>query len=190
MKAQFISTDYIYKYTVIENNVDADLITKFIWKAQDLNIQAALGSHLYNALLAECPNFNGYHLTLIKDYVQPCQAEWTVYHALPFINFRLTNKAVSQKSSDNSVPSTVDDLKWLRDQVRNNAEFYSERIKDYIKNNLAQFPEFYTSEPGSPFDIKPNRSNYFSGIRTGNRGYFRGPLPNIKNIDPNDFCCD
>lgn len=189
MRVQFVSTDYIYKYTLIEPNVDPDLITKNIWKAQDLNIQSCLGQNLFTKLVSDCPNFTGQYQTLVIDYLQPALAEWVVYHTLPFINFRLTNKAVSQKSSDNSAPSTVDDLKWLRDQVRNNAEFYSERIKDYIKNNLEQFPEFYTSEPGNPFDIKPNRSNYFSGIRTGNRGYFRGPLPNLKNIDPNDFCC-
>lgn len=190
MKAQFVNTDYIYKYTVIENNVDADLITKFIWKAQDLNIQGTLGSHLYNKLVNDCPNFTGYYLTLIKEYVQPALAEWVVYHALPFINFRLTNKAVSQKSSDNSQPSGIDDLKWLRDQVKNNAEFYSERVRDFIKNNPSQFPEYYTIEPGNPFDVKPNKTNYFSGIHTKGR-YFRAPLPPLNQIDPNDFgCCD
>lgn len=188
MKAIFLNSDYIYKYTVIDQNVDADLILKFIIKAQDLNIQSTLGSHLYNKLITDCPNFVGQYRTLIKDYVQPAQAEWVVYHALPFINFRLTNKAVSIKSSDSSQPSTVDDLRWLMDQVRNNAEFYSERTKDYIKNNPSLFPEFYTTEPGNPFDVKPNKSNYKSGIYTSGMG-FRGPLPNINNIDPNDFCC-
>ena len=190
MKALFLTSDYIYKYTVIDQNVDADLILKFIIKAQDLNIQSTLGSHLYNKLITDCPNFQNQYRTLIKDYVQPAQAEWTVYHALPFINFKLTNKAVALKSTDNSQPSTIEDLQWLMTQCRNNAEFYSERTKDYIKNNPALFPEFYTIEPGSPFDIKPNKTNYHSGIYTNGRS-FRGPYPNINNIDPNDFndCC-
>ena len=187
MKAQFISTDYVYKWSVIENNVDADLITKFIAKAQELNIQAAVGENLYTKLLNDCPNFTGLYLTLVKDYIQPAQTEWVVYHALPFINFRLTNKAVSQKNSDNSNPSGIDDLKWLRDQVRNNAEFYSERIKDFIKNNPTAFPEYYTRT--NTFEVRPNKSNYFSGIFTRGRSY-QAPLPNLDNIDPNDFCCD
>jgi len=188
MRSIFITSDYVFKYTVIDQNVDADLILKFIIKAQDLNVQATVGSHLYNKLLADCPNFTGFYRTLIKDYVQPAQAEWVVWHALPFINFKLTNKAVSTKSSDSSQPSTVEDLQWLMMQVKNNAEFYSERTRDYIRNNLAQFPEFYTSEPGNPFDIKPNRTNYMAGIYTRGTG-FRGPLPPLNNIDPNDFCC-
>lgn len=185
MRAQFLNTDYIYKYTVIENNVDADLITKFIWQAQDLNIQAVLGSNLYNKLMDDCPNFTGAYKTLVKNYVQPALAEWVVYHSLPFINFRLTNKAVSQKSSDNSNPSTVDDLKWLRDQVRNNAEFYNERVKDYIKNNQSSFPEYFTSDLS--YEIKPNSTNYFSGIWTKGKG-FKGPNPPSSNIDSCDFC--
>jgi hypothetical protein len=189
MKAQFINSNYIYKYTVIESNVEAELVTKFILKAQDLNIQSTLGSHLYNKLVTDCPVFTGYYLSLIKDYVQPALAEWTVYHALPFINFHLTNKAVATKSTDSSQPSTIEDLRWLREQVKNNAEFYSERLRDYIKNNLSQFPEFYTSEPGNPFDVKPNKSNYFSGIHTSKSGYFRAKLPPIDNIDPNDLNC-
>ena len=92
MKALFLTSDYIYKYTVIDQNLDSDLILKFIIKAQDLNIQSTLGSHLYNKLIIDCPNFTAQYRTLIKDYVQPAQAEWTVYHALPFINFKLTNK--------------------------------------------------------------------------------------------------
>jgi hypothetical protein len=185
MKSQFITTDYVYKYSVIENNVDADLITKFIWKAQDLNIQATVGENLYRKLINDCPNFTGNYLTLVREYIQPAQTEWTVYHALPFINFRLTNKAVSQKNSDNSSPSGLDDLKWLRDQVRNNAEFYSERIKDYIKNNPSAFPEYYTRT--NSFEIPPNKTNYFSGIWTNGRG-FKGPNPPPSNVDPCDFC--
>lgn len=186
MRAQFINTDYVFKYSVIENNVDVDLITKFILKGQDLNIQETLGSNLYNKLVNDCPNFTGAYRTLVKDYIQPALCEWVVYHALPFINFRLTNKAVSQKSSDNSQPSAVDDIKWLRDQVRINAEFYSERVRDYIKNNPSSFPEYYINTDS--FNIKPNKSNYFSGIHTSGRGY-RGPNPPYGNVDPNENNC-
>jgi hypothetical protein len=191
MKAQFITSNYIYKYTVIESNVEAELVTKFILKAQDLNIQSTLGSHLYNKLVNDCPNFTGAYLTLVKDFIQPAQAEWTVYHALPFINFHLTNKSVATRTSDSSQPSTIEDLRWLQSQVRNNAEFYSERLRDEIKNNPSLYPEFYTSEPGKPFDVKPNKTNYFSGIHTSGSGYFRAKVPPLNQIDPNDLggCC-
>lgn len=165
-KSLILSTEYIYKYTVIESNVDADLVTKFIYKAQDINLKEIIGDNLYNKLMADCPNFSGYYYTLVKDWIQPCLAEWVVFHALPFTNFKLTNKAVSQKSSEYSQPSTIDDLKWLQSQVRNNAEFLSQRIKDYIKNNQTQFPEYFTKT--NTYEVSPNKTNYFSGIYTSN----------------------
>jgi hypothetical protein len=188
MRVQFISTEYVYRYTLIEDNVDPDLIKKNIYVAQDLNIQQVLGQNLYTKLVNDLPNFVGQYQTLVIDYLQPCLAEWVVYYTLPYLNYRFTNKAVSTKSSDNSQPSTIEDIKWLRDQVRNNAEFYSERMRDYIKNNLTLFPEFYFNDLS--FSIKPSVTNYFSGIYTSGRR-FRAPYPPLNNIDPNDFgCCD
>lgn len=181
----FITSNYVYKMSVIESNVDSDLIQKFIWKAQDLNIQSVLGQNLYTKMLNDCPNYTGYYNQLMIYYIQPALCEWVVYHMLPFINFRLTNKAVSQKSSDNSQPSTADDIKWLRSQVRNNAEFYNERTRDFIKNYPNEFPEFYQNNLS--FEIKPNVSNYFSGIFTSGRK-FHGPNPPLDNIDPCEFC--
>lgn len=181
----FITTNYVYKMSVIENNVDADLITKHIWKSQDLHIQSVIGTNLFNTLLNDVPTFTGKRQELMINYIQPALCEWVVYHTLPFISYRLTNKAVSQKSSDNSQPSSLEDLKWLRSQVRNNAEFYNERITDFIKNNQSSFPEYYQRD--NTFEIKPNKSNYFSGIHTSGRK-FQGPLPPLSNIDPCDFC--
>lgn len=184
----FMDTPYVYKYTIVEANVDADLVQKFIIKAQNLNIQNAIGQNLYQTLIDNFNNngtFTQPYLTLVKDYIQPCQAEWIVYHLLPFMNYRLTNKAVSQKSSDNSQPSTVDDVRWLRDQVRNTAEFYTERLKDYIRNNPSLFPEYYTVS--LTFEVRPNKTGYFSGIWTRGANY-QGPMPPAANIDPCDFC--
>ena len=164
----FVSTEYIYKYTVIENNVDADLINKMIIKAQDMNIQSVLGQRLYKKLLNDCPSFSGDYLTLVKDYIQPALAEWLLYHILPFINYKLTNKAVSTKNSDNSNPSGIEDLKWLRSQIRDNAEFYSERIIDYIKDNETSFPEYFLYDDN---ELRPSRSVYFSGIYTRRKRY-------------------
>jgi hypothetical protein len=184
--AQFITSDYIYKYTIIETNVDADLITKMIWKAQQTNMQEILGTNLYTKMVNDTPNFTGQYLTLMNTYIQPALAEWAVYHLTPFINYRFTNKAVSTKSSDNSQPSNLDDLKWLRAEIRNNAEFMSEQIKDYIKNNSSLFPEYF--QRINPFDLAPNKTNYFSGIATTGR-IVRAPLPPLNNINPDDFCC-
>lgn len=184
-QALLASVDYVKKFTVIDDNVDADIITKFIIKGQDLNIQSVLGQNLYSKLINDCPTFTGPYLTLVRDFVQPALVEWVVYHSLPFLNFKLTNKNVAKRDSDNSVPSDLDELKWLRAQVRDNAEFYSERMRDFIKNNPNDFPEYYRSDLS--FEVKPAKSAYFPGIYTSKRVSNRPDIyPN--NTDPCDIC--
>lgn len=166
-QARFISTEYLYKHTTIDANVDADYLTKFIDMAQDLQIQLVLGNALFVKIkndIASTGTTTGYYLSLLTDYVQRATAEWTVYYALPHINYHITNKAVSTNNSDSSNASDVDTLKWLRQQVRDNAEFYSERVRDYLRNNSTQFPELYAT---TGENIRPTNNSYYSGMYLG-----------------------
>lgn len=175
--ARFITPEYLYKHTIIDENVDSNYLNKFIDQAQDLSIQQTIGNALYVKLQNDI-NSNalaGYYLTLMNNYIQRATAEYALYYALPFINYHVTNKAVSKNNSDSSSASDMEELKWLRSQIKDNAEFYCERIKDYIKNNINQFPEYYgtTGE-----NLRPTKSNYFGGI------YLGKSLKNYpKNID-------
>jgi hypothetical protein len=181
---QFITAEYLYKYTPIDDNVDADLLRKFILQAQNLNIQECIGQNLFRKLINDCPNFTGPYLNLMKEYIQPAAAQWAFYYSMDFINFRFTNKAISLKNSDNSNPSTIEDIKWLKQGVRDTAEFYTENIKRYIKANQGDFPEYFQI---FSWELKPNRTNYFSGIKTS--GYkWRGRDIRPDNVDPCDFC--
>jgi len=165
--AQFLSTDYIFLYTTIPNDVDVNIVNKFIRKAQDINIQEILGEDLYFKLMNDLINTGGstgYYLTLMNNYIQPAQAEWTTYHCLPSIYLRITNKSLSKKDSDNSQPSTLKEMEYLRTEFLNSAEYYSERIREYILNNQSQFPEFFTT--AGVDRIIPKVSNLNSGIYT------------------------
>jgi hypothetical protein len=165
--AKFISTDYLYKNTIIDDNVDADLLNKFIVESQDINIQQVLGNALYQKLMDDIVTSttpSGSYLTLLTNFIQKCQAEWVVYHALPFINYRLTNKSVAKKDSEYSDASDLDEVKYLRQSVRDKAEFYSKMLSDYLCKNESLFPE-YTSD--NDHTIRPSRNNYFSGIYLG-----------------------
>lgn len=165
--AKLISTEYLFKHTIIDDNVDPDLLNKFIIQAQDLNIQQIIGNTLYVKIMTDVVSntVTGFYKDLLDNYIQRCQAEWTVYYSFPFINYRLTNKAVSEKNSDNSNPTSLENIQWLREQVRNTAEFYSTRIREFISNNPNQFPEYYVIQ--GCLSITPKRNNYFGGIYLG-----------------------
>ena len=71
------------------------------------------------------------------------------------------NNNVVSKTAENSTPLSREEAQDLREEIRNTAEFYTERLIDYIKNNTASFPE-YTTNTGA--DVNPDTVNYYSGM--------------------------
>lgn len=187
INAYFIDTTYILKYysSLLDNNIDPNFLNTFIFIAQSENIQEILGYTLYNKYVTDIYNqtaITGDYVTLMETFIQPATSLWTIYHAFPHINFRATNKAISQKSSENSVPSTVSDVEYLRNSIKNRAEFATQRIREYIINNLNSFPEYSRSDGIGR--IAPKSTIYSEGIALGltnmnyrknNDPYFGGP---------------
>lgn len=87
---------------VLDNNIDPNLFNQFIFIAQEQNIQEILGYTLYIKYLTDIantgsPDPTGLYKDLMDQCIQDATALWAIYHAIPTMNFRLTNKAMSQK---------------------------------------------------------------------------------------------
>jgi hypothetical protein len=63
--------------------------------------------------------------------------------------------------SEQSTAATYDDLKPLMDQALDMAQFYRQRIIDYLCDNISSYPE-YSSNSGS--DLTPTSNNYTQGL--------------------------
>ena len=163
-KVKFISVTYLKENTTIEDNVDDNKLVPFIYKSQDTHIQQALGSAFYNHLKDAIINntLNGDEDTLLRDYIQPCLSEFVLYEAMPFLNFKMTNKAVSQENSEFSTSSTLDDIKYLRQSVRDLAEFYLERLQKHLCDYSTLFPIY--SNPGTDENLESSNKSYFNGV--------------------------
>lgn len=170
----FISPNYLRDNGVINANVDSRLLSPFIMRSQRIRIEPILGTDLMNrvktSIMVEGNNITGDTKTLLENYIKPCLREWVVYDALPFLNYKLTNKSVAKKSSDNSEPSDLDELKYLRNNIRDVAEFLSQRVTDFLRANPNKYPEYLSNSDID--DIYPNSTSYFSGLYLpGNIGY-------------------
>lgn len=162
---KFISPTYFKSNTTVDENVEDDIIVPFIVKAQDVYIQQALGSAFYTRLKegVENNNLNVNEENLIRDYIQPTLVEWTLYELIPHLNYKFTNKAISQKSSEFSQPSALDEVKYLRQSVRDLAEFYLKRLIKYLCDfGSQQFPLY--ASPGSNENLKRRNRSYFGGV--------------------------
>jgi hypothetical protein len=161
------STYKLKRSTPIQQNVDDDLLNPYIFKAQETHIQQILGTNLYEKIMNDvvANNVTGSYLTLLNDYIVPCLIEWSFYEVMPFISLKITNKTIGRGNADYMAEGDLNDLKYLRQTVRDLAEFYGQRIIGYLKQYSNQFPE-YTTNSGLD-KIVPNSSNYFSGVYLG-----------------------
>lgn len=163
-KVKFISTTYLKENTTIEDNVDDNKLVPFIYKVQDTHLQQILGTTFYTHLKEAVINstLNSDETTLLRDFIQPMVSEWVLYESIPFLSFKMTNKAVSTENSEYSTPSTIDDIKYLRNTVRDVAEFYSSRLVKYLCDNSSLFPPYLN--PDSKENLKKNSKTYFNGV--------------------------
>tara|TARA_R110001592_G_scaffold148690_2_gene373865 strand:+ start:96 stop:674 length:579 start_codon:yes stop_codon:yes gene_type:complete len=171
MAVLFISEDTIKKSTTINGNVDAELLLPYIKVAQDIHITNLLGTDLYDKLASlitagtMADGANDDYETLIDTYVQPVLIHYALYECLPFLSYKIMNKDIVRKISETSTAASLEDIKFMREIVQNTAEYYAQRLVDYLKNNTALYAE-YSSNSGA--DLSPSKQAYFSGMVLGN----------------------
>ena len=164
----FITVDFIKKYYsgYLDQNIDSDALDSFILIAQSVRTQSILGYDLYTKYVNDINTYSApqgaAYIYLMDNYIQQSTALWTIYEALPSLGFKVTNKAVSQKSSDYSQPSNRNDIEYIRQQVSNNSQFFDSRIREYITNNPSLFPEYFTTSGINRIRAKNNA--YFGGL--------------------------
>jgi hypothetical protein len=158
----------VKRNSAIQDNVDDKLIGPYIQKAQFTHIHQILGTDLYERILSDIKddNLTVVYKALLDKFVVPCLIEWTVYEVMPFISLKLDNKSITKGNSEFSDAADLNDLKYLRQTVRDLANFYNQRLIDFLKANTNIFPEYLGN---STIDkLKPtNNRNLFGGIYTG-----------------------
>jgi len=159
----FISENKIKDSTAIGGNVDNEFLLPYIKVAQKKYIETKLGTDLFESLQTKITagSLSGAYQTLVDDYIQDALVHWSFYECLPFLRYKVMNNNVVSKTAENSTPLSREEAQDLREEIRNTAEFYTERLIDYIKNNTASFTE-YTTNTGA--DVTPDHSNYYSGL--------------------------
>ena len=163
MAVLFISENVLKKSTTINGNVDVELLRPYMKVAQDVHIHPKLGTDLYNKLQSDITgsSLSGNYETLVEDYIQDALVHWTLYESIPFLGYKIMNQNIVRKTSETSENADLSELNYLREVVRNTAEWYTERLIDYLKNNTSLFTE-YSSNSGA--DLSPTTQNYFSGM--------------------------
>ena len=163
----FISEEKLKDSTAINLNVDPNLLLPSVRQAQKLYVEPKLGTQLTDKLKELITNntiglpANAAYKTLLDDYIGDMLPNWAFYHAVPFLRFKIENGNIYSKTSETGNALSTEESQSLREEVSNTAQYYTERLIEYITNNTGLFPEYSTN---SGADVNPDRNAYYNGM--------------------------
>jgi hypothetical protein len=178
LEIKLISENYVKERSTVMSNVENTFIKNNILLAQDIHIQDALGSSLYDDIIVQFQAYktdydagttgitysdyvDANYLTLIDDYVQPTLLYYTLYESVFDLYSKITNKGIVTQSSDYSETAADNWINKRKDDYLNKAEYYSQRLSNHLIDNEATY-EKYTEYDGDESEIIPNSQNYLS----------------------------
>ncbi|NDC96315.1 hypothetical protein EB077_13495 [bacterium] len=115
--------------------------------------------------------------TLLEDYIQPAMIQWLYYELPMVLAFKYMNKGMVRRTSEESSQMSMEEITRLTDKVKNDAEWYSERITRYLMENRNSYP-LWNSPPSALDTIYPNATNYRTGMVLD-----RGRRMGVSNLD-------
>ena len=162
-----ISEQKLKDSSSINLQVDNEILLPYILQSQTLYVETKLGTQLYNKLKDLITNntiglpANAAYKTLLDDYISFVLVNYSFYHVIPFLRFKVENANIFSKTSETGNALSTEEAQSLREEIVNTAQYYTERMIDYICNNISSFPE-YNQNSGS--DVDPDRNAYYNGM--------------------------
>ena len=143
----FINEEFLKKYTQLNEAVDTNLIRPAIYLAQDKYITLWLGTNLSNKIKDDIENntLAGVYETLLNEYIVKPTAWWTMVELYPMLMYKHDNGNLVTRQSENTTAITQGELSALRDMARENANYYTQMLVDYLCANSGSYPEYSTN---------------------------------------------
>lgn len=161
----WMTEDYFKDHSILNENVDWTLVQPIMIMVQDRYIQSILGTNLFDEIADEIQavNVSVNNETLLNLYVRKCIIWYVLSELAPILKYRFQNKGVMVRNSENSQPANLEEIQDVAARFKNNAEWYGERITDYLKENSDTYINYYNGTITGD-DILPNSTNFTSSL--------------------------
>lgn len=166
MKAIFITSEDIKRYSILDGNVDNDKFNQFVEIAQDIHVQEYLGTDLYEKIQSLILTNtiddvgNAAYKTLLESYIKPMHIRWASVEFMPYLAYTVSNGGIYKHSSENSESVNIAEVNLLTERSRSTAQFYTRRLVSFLCDNSTNYPEYNTNSNG---DITPNKDSNYTG---------------------------
>lgn len=161
-----VSEQRMKQWTALDNNIRIDLLTPSILQAQDIYIQDRLGTLFYTRLKEGVMNndLTADEAAFLKDYVGPTLMQYALYLVIPNLKYKMVEKGLLSGSSEEATQTSLEEMKYMRETAMDTAQFYDERMLEYLRDNPGMFPQYET--PGTDGMYPNKKTPYFSGLVT------------------------
>jgi len=161
----FINRTDLVRNSIIDGNVDTDKFIQFIKIAQQIDIQQIIGTKMYDGLtdaIVDGIDFpgNARWKTILDDYIVSMLIWYAQSNYIPFAAYQIKNGGVYKHTSESAQTVDKNEVDFLVEKARTNAEWYSRRFIDFMNFNQATYPE-YTNNKND--DIYPSYEATFNG---------------------------
>jgi hypothetical protein len=159
----FVSRNDIIKRSNLGGNIDPDRIVPSIYTAQQKYILPTLGTVLYNKLQSdvESGSLANQYKTLVEDYITDTLVHYTVVEYLPFSIYHIGQAGVLAYQNENLVKPDKRDVDFLLQKSLQSAQYFNERLTDYLIANNPDFPEYW-QVTGKSDMIYPDKSRKYN----------------------------
>jgi hypothetical protein len=163
--ALFVSEERLKAFTSVNQNVSPLDLMPYILQAQDIELQYMIGSTFYFQLRDQVLSgtVSVANQFLLDNYIGSMLCNYGLERALPFLKYKVFNKSVLSPTSENAETITLEELKFLQQEVRSTAQVYGKRCIEWIINHPADYPTYFSS-------------NVLDGQMPAGDGPFRGGL--------------
>lgn len=146
----YITEEFLKKYTALTNNVDVSKIAYLIKLVYDIQINELLGSHFneymlqkfQDVMINKTDTFTTYERDLI-NIIRYTHAWAVCIKAVSDLSDTLYNKGLMKQSGEYEQP--VNSYRVKMDEYNQNYEGYKRKLRNYLCENIDNFPEFKSS---------------------------------------------
>lgn len=164
-----ISAEMIKDRTAIHTNIDEKLLFPTIKVCQDMFIHPLLGSTLFNKIITyvEAASVTGTYKDLLDDYIIDCLCWYVLSECIFDTTYQIWNKGMVKKAGDSTELPGTDELEAMRNRFRIRAEWYGQRLKNYLQVNASTkfLPEYLTTTACD--DIPPENKAFTMPVYLG-----------------------
>jgi len=162
----FISRDTLIKRTVVGGNINPEKLIPHVYTAQNKYILPILGTMLYQKLQADIEGntLSGVYQTLVDDYITDTLVHYGVAEFLPWSIYQFGEGGTMMSTPEFQTNPNKRDVDFLLQKSLQSAQFFAERLTDYLIANTPLYPEYFQTNGKSDNVFPYKNSKYNVGI--------------------------